>query len=183
MGNPAVFDFSFPDGSQHYHLRWADPLYQVAKIGEWVAETLLAGAELTLLNWESWMTDHYVDEHGIVRMQRTEVNPRRDVHGTHDADHRYRLTANAATVTFTDDRFDRYKGWRQEIQCESVEELLAAGVDQARRFRRRARILRRQRKLGIDQLSWIAPISFATDRIRLCEQRAERYTRAFSAST
>lgn len=125
------------------------------------------------------MTDEYADEHGTVGMARTRVNPRRDPHTTHDADHFYRLTATATTFTFTYDRFHRHQGWQREIDCESVAELLAAGVEQTRERRRRARILRRQQGLRPDQRSWIPPISYLTDQIRLCEQRSEQYARAF----
>ena len=190
MGEPAVFEFAFPDGKAAYCLHWASPCFQIPAIGKWVAETTSARESLTLDSWEAWFPVEYYDEsRGLVAMERTDVTPGVDLGRTHGANHHYRLTAAAGAFAFTCHSRDlramtRDVQWKHVTSCASVEDLLHESVSQVRTLRRTVRGMRRQDGLRIDEWTVRCPsISALTDWIRQCEQRAEAHARDIPATT
>ncbi|WP_280421304.1 hypothetical protein [Nocardia carnea] len=174
-----MFEFELSDGNAAYRWPWSSPGETIPNFGEFVAESLMAGKQLTVALWEQWYRDNYAVD-GDLYMKPTAFKQGEDIGRTHGAYFRYALTGEGVNFRFTaHERKTARSGkseWEPIAICDSVEALLEEGIARVRTQRRRVKVLRRRDGLSSDGYSvWVPSVSRMTDWLRRSEQRLERY--------
>lgn len=179
MGERSITKIIATDGTAKFYLHWGSPCYQIPRLGQWAHEMALHGQPLTVAAWESWAAQVNGETGGVVAAERYDgPNPG-------DLGHEYVLTAEGRggfVFEYRQRSLSRYTDfWRTVVLCNSVAELLAAGVDQLTTFRAQTARYRKEHGYEPDAevmgMQTVAELTAWRDE---CQERAALHAELFA---
>ncbi|MCC3318470.1 hypothetical protein [Nocardia africana] len=131
MGERSITTISIGGETANYNLAWGSPQYQVPMHGKWVVDMAEQGRELTIESWEAWAAD---EDHDVA-VERVGYDAE-----SAGALHMYILsvTANGEFSYCYRHRPVGRPEWLTMLECDTVAQLLAAGVEWAEKLHRTA---------------------------------------------